>query len=65
MWKERVGISNIEVEDDGRFVDDARVFIYPVRAGWRWENGEMWFKKEWQEEDSLLSPTERTKRVVR
>jgi hypothetical protein len=63
-WKETVKSSNIRVEDDGRYVDDARVFMYPIRAGWRWEQGGLWFKKEWEQEDSLLSPTERTKRVV-
>ena len=63
-WKARMQSSNIKVEDDGRYVDDARVFMYPIRAGWRWEGGELWYKKEWEEEDYLLSPTERTKRVV-
>ena len=63
-WKEKMKESNLEVEDDGRFVDDARVFIYPLRAGWRWEQGELWFSKEWEQHDQLLSPTERTKRAV-
>ena len=63
-WKARMQSSNIKVEDDGRYVDDARVFMYPVRAGWRWEGGELWYRKEWEEEDYLLSPTERTKRMV-
>ena len=63
-WKERMQQSNIKVEDDGRFVDDARVFMYPVRPGWRWEGGGLWFSKAWEEEDALLSPTERTKRVI-
>ena len=56
--------SNLRVEDDGRFVDDARVFMYAVRPGWRWEGDGLWFKREWEEEDNMLSPTERTKRVV-
>jgi hypothetical protein len=63
-WKEAVKKNNLTVEDDGRYVDDDRVYMYPVRAGWRWEDGRLWFKKEWEEDDSLLSPTERTKRVV-
>ena len=63
-WKERVKSNNIRVEDDGRYVDDARVFLFSIRAGWRLEQGGLWFKKEWEQEDSLLSPTERTKRVV-
>ena len=63
-WKETVKKNNLTVEDDGRYVDDARVYMYPVRAGWRWEEGRLWFRREWEEEDALLSPTERTKRVV-
>jgi hypothetical protein len=63
-WKARMTESNLRVEDDGRYVDDARVFMYAVRPGWRWEGEGLWFKKEWEEEDSMLSPTERTKRVV-
>jgi hypothetical protein len=63
-WKARMTENNIVVEDDGRFVDDARVFLYAVRPGWRWERSGLWYKKEWEEEDTLLSPTERTKRMI-
>ena len=52
------------MEDDRRYVDDARVYLYPIRGGWRWESGDLWYKKEWEEEDALISPTEKTKRVV-
>ena len=38
--------------------------MYPLRAGWRWEQEELWFSKEWEKEDALLSPTERTKRAI-
>ena len=31
-WKEAVKKNNLTVEDDGRYVDDARVYMYPVRA---------------------------------
>ena len=63
-WKDRVKSRNMEVEDDGRYVDDARVYLYPIKGGWRWESGDLWYKKEWEEEDALISPTEKTKRVV-
>ena len=63
-WKEKVKNCNIRVEDDGRYMDDARVFMFAIRAGWRWEHGGLWYRKEWEQEDYLLSPTERTKRVV-
>ena len=63
-WKDRLNSNNIELEDDGRYVDDARAYMYPLRAGWRWECDGLWYRKEWEQEDALLSPTERTKRAV-
>ena len=45
-------------------MDDARVFMYPVRPGWRWVEGGLWFKKEREEQGQLLSPTEITKRMA-
>ena len=63
-WNDRMTANNIKVEDKGRFVDDARVFMYPVRPGWRWQDGGLWYKREWEEQDQLLSPTEVTKRMV-
>jgi hypothetical protein len=45
-------------------VDDARVFLYPIRPGWRWEGDGLYFKKEWEAEDEYLSPIERTKRMI-
>ena len=61
-WKQRMSSNNVNVVDDGRFVDDARAFLYPIRPGWRWEQGGLWFRREWEEEDNLLSPMERTRR---
>ena len=55
-WKAAVKSRNIQVEDDGRYVDDERAFLYPLRAGWRWEDGDLWFRKEWEQEDIYLSP---------
>ena len=63
-WKSRMSSSNVTVEDDGRFVDDARAFLYSIRPGWRWEHDGLWFRREWELEDALLSPTERTRRVI-
>ena len=42
----------------------ARACMYPIRAGWRWKSGGLWYREEWEEKDALLSPTERTKRAV-
>ena len=45
-------------------MDDARVFLYPLRPGWRWEQGGLFYKEEWEREDEFLSPIERTKRMI-
>ena len=34
-WKEKVKSCNIKVEDDGRYVDVAWVFMFARRASWR------------------------------
>ena len=34
-----------------RYMDDARVFMPPIRRGWRWVGGELIFKKTWEKED--------------
>ena len=47
-----------------RFVDDGRLGLRPVRAGWRWYNGGMMYKKEWVAEDLNLSQQERTKKAI-
>ena len=63
-WKSRMVDNNVKIEDDGRFVDDARAFLYAIRAGWRWEKDGLWYRREWEAEDTLLSPMERTRKVV-
>ena len=46
--KTRLAVSNILAELDGRYVDDGRLVLYPVRAGWRWFQGGLWYQKEWK-----------------
>ena len=38
--------------------------MYPVRPGWRWVEGGLWYCKEWEEEDALLSNIEVSKRAI-
>ena len=45
-------------------MDDGRVVMAAVKRGWRWCNGDLWFSKVWEEEDSSLSPQEVTRRVI-
>ena len=63
-FKERMSKANLLSEADGRYVDDGRLVLFPIRRGWRWHRGGLWFCKEWEEEDMMLTNIERTKRVV-
>ena len=36
MWKERLINNHLGVEGIGFYVDDGRVFLHSIRAGWRW-----------------------------
>ena len=38
-FKERLKMANIRSELDGRYVDDGRLVLYPIRSGWRWHKG--------------------------
>ena len=63
-FKERMSEANLVSEADGRYVDDGRLILYPIRNGWRWHRGGLWFRKDWEDEDQVLSCIERTKRAV-
>ena len=47
-----------------RYMDDGRAFMAPIRPGWRWIEGEMIFKRPWQEEDKYLTGEEITRNVL-
>ena len=55
---------NLDIEEYVRYMDDGRVFIHSIKRGWRWDEGELVWRKEWEEEDALVSMREVTKRVV-
>ena len=63
-FKERLKMANIKSELDGRYVDDGRLVLYPIRSGWRWHKGGLWFREDWEQEDQFLTAIERTKRVI-
>ena len=46
-----------------RYMDDGRSFLPPLKAGWRWKEGRLLYCVKWEQEDKVLSPTERTKRA--
>ena len=47
-----------------RYMDDGRVFMPPLRPGWRWVNRRLQYTVRWEGEDYGLSPQERTKRAI-
>ena len=63
-FKTRLAVNNILTALDGRYVDDGRLVLYPIRAGWRWYRGGLWYRKDWEKSDSCISDIERTKQVV-
>ena len=50
-WKKKMKDHNIQIEFEGFYVDDGRVVLYGLRAGWRWTGGGLWYCKEWEIED--------------
>ena len=64
QWRERMKENNVLVVVDGYYVDDGRVILCPLRPGWRWHSGGLWFCRQWELEDSILSPIEITKRAI-
>ena len=67
LWLEMVSDMGLNIEDAARYMDDLRLFMFPVREGWRWVEGELCWTKEWENEDleSGKSDLERTSELVR
>ena len=59
-FKKKLEKINLRSELDGRYVDDGRLVLYPLRPGWRWHRQGLWFREDWEEEDLALSAIERT-----
>ena len=64
-WEAMLQKVGLTVHMMARYMDDCRTFLPPVRPGWRWvEGGRLQYCLRWENEDSDLTPTERTRRVV-
>ena len=46
------------------YVVDGRLILYGLRAGWRWQDGGLWYCKQWEVEDSTKTITARTKSAI-
>ena len=63
--KELMVKNRISIEEYLRYMDDGRVFIHPIRPGWRWIQGDgLRYKERWRGEDEGLTPLEITRRVI-
>ena len=52
MWKQMMASNRISLEEYLRYMDDGRIFLYPIKKGWRWSAGSLKYMEEWRLEDS-------------
>ena len=50
-WQLKMTENNLEMVDASRYMDDVRAFLFAVRMGWRWWEGDLHWCQEWEEED--------------
>ena len=50
-WMEKMVDNNITIRKGTRYMDDLRVFLKALKAGWRWFQGGLWFCEEWKKQD--------------
>ena len=67
LWLTLVTDMGLTVEDAARYMDDLRIFMFPIKEGWRWVERELCWTKEWEREDQMSgkSDLERTCELVR
>ena len=63
----RPGDMGINIEDAARYMDDLRIFMFPLQAGWRWVGEELCWTEDWEGEDLRSGKTdlERTCELIR
>ena len=57
--------NKVKFETVFRYLDDWRGIMRALAAGWRWDNDKLRFMSAWREEDSKISPVERTCRELK
>ena len=63
-WEELLGSLNVRTHGVIRYMDDARTFLPPFKAGWRWSEGAIRYCKKWESEDRDKSGLERTREIL-
>ena len=64
-WGRRLEQLGIVTWLNFRYVDDSRSLLPPIKAGWRWEDGELKYCQRWEQEDKHVSGEARTKNILR
>ena len=61
-WLTNMEMNNIKVRKGQRYMDDLRVYLYGIKHGWRWHEGDICWREEWEQEDRISgkSDLERT-----
>ena len=63
-WNQIIEDQGVDIKLYFRYMDDGRAILHPFKHGWRWVEGGLHFQQDWENEDSQLSPTEVTKRII-
>ena len=65
-WLEKMESNGIKIKTGVRYMDDIRIFLYALRAGWRWWEGSLCYCEVWRLEDESTgtSSTIRTARIL-
>jgi hypothetical protein len=63
---ELVKTANLTLEERQRYMDDIRLWCFPIRLGWRWSEGELRFSMQWrqEEQESGMTGLEKTLEVM-
>jgi hypothetical protein len=65
-WLEKMESNGIKIKTGVRYMDDIRILLYALRAGWRWWEGSLCYCEVWRLEDESTgtSSTIRTARIL-
>ena len=63
-WLGKMKMQGVDIEEYARYMDDGRVFMFCIKRGWRWTEGELVWKRDWAKEDEGRSLQEVTKAAV-
>ena len=63
-WRQKLEGASLTIWLMGRYMDDGRSWLPPLKHGWRADACGIWYCKEWEQEDLKLILTEVTKRAL-